>query len=168
MLAGEMRLTAGALDWGEAWYHRHYTVRSANLDDDRFGGYIARKQTHIHKLAMILSASSSDSLQITEEHLQIADQMITDLEPDMQFVFSKIGKSDSALYAERLIWFVHSKGKVPYHEAYRYVHSYFPSMRDFEDILAGCLRAGYVKLEQSGGAMALSPGEPLPTSGVKL
>ena len=168
MLAGEMRLTAGALDWGEAWYHRHYTVRSANLDDDRFGGYIARKQTHIHKLAMILSASSSDSLQITEEHLQIADQMITDLEPDMQFVFSKIGKSDSALYAERLIWFVHSKGKVPYHEAYRYVHSYFPSMRDFEDILAGCLRAGYIKLEQSGGTMTLSQGEPLPTSGVKL
>ena len=168
MLAGEMRLTPGALEWGEAWYHRHYTVRSANLDDDRFGGYIARKQTHIHKLAMILSVASSDSLWITEEHLQIADQMVTDLEPDMQFVFSKIGKSDSALYAERLIWFVHSKGKVPYHEAYRYVHSYFPSMRDFEDILAGCLRAGYVKLEQSGGTMTLSAGEPLPTAAGKL
>ena len=164
MLAGEMRLTPAALEWGESWYHKHYTVRSANLDDDRFGGYIARKQTHIHKLAMILSVANGDSLWITDEHLQIADQMVTDLEPDMQFVFSKIGKSDSALYAERLIWFVHSKGKVPYHEAYRYVHSYFPSMRDFEDILAGCLRAGYVKLEQSGGTMTLSAGEPLPTA----
>jgi len=168
MLAGEYRLTADAVAWGEAWYHKHYTVRSANLDDDRFGGYIARKQTHIHKLAMILAASSSDQLIITEEHLTIADQMITDLEPDMQFVFSKIGKSDSALYAERLIWFVHSKQKVPYHEAYRYVHSYFPSMRDFEDILAGCLRAGYVKMEQSGGTMTLLAGEPLPSSGVKI
>lgn len=167
-LTGEFTLTPGAVAWGEAWYKRHYTVRSANLDDDRFGGYIARKQTHIHKLAMILSASSGDSLRITDEHLTVADQMVTDLEPDMQFVFSKIGKSDNALYAERLIWFVHSKGKVPYHEAYRYVHSYFPSMRDFEDILSGCVRAGYVKLEQSGGQMMLSAGEQLPTSGSKL
>lgn len=164
-LAGEYKLHKSAIAWGEAWYHRHYTVRSANLDDDRFGGYIARKQTHIHKLAMVLAASSSDSLLITDEHLTIADQMVTDLEPDMQFVFSKIGKSDTALYAERLIWFVHSKGKVAFHEAYRYVHSYFPSMRDFEDVLAGCLRAGYIRMEQSAGAMFLSAGEPMPTAG---
>lgn len=163
-LAGEMRLTPEALRWGEAWYQKHYTVRNTSLDDDRFGGYIARKQTHIHKLAMVLSASTADDLKISAEHLAIADQMVSDLEPDMQFVFSKIGKSDNALYAERLIWFVHSKGKVPYHEAYRYVHSYFPSMRDFEDILAGCLRAGYIKLEQSGGTMTLSAGQALPTA----
>ena len=163
-LAGEMQLTPEALRWGEAWYQKHYTVRNTSLDDDRFGGYIARKQTHIHKLAMVLSASTADDLKISAEHLAIADQMVSDLEPDMQFVFSKIGKSDIALFAERLFWFVHSKGKVPYHEAYRYVHSYFPSMRDFEDILAGCLRAGYIKLEQSGGTMTLSAGQALPTA----
>jgi hypothetical protein len=33
---------------------------------------------------------------------------VTDLEPDMQFVFSKIGKSEDAVYAERLIWYVTS------------------------------------------------------------
>jgi hypothetical protein len=163
-LTGEYKLTKAAVAWGESWYQRHYTVRSANLDDDRFGGYIARKQTHIHKLAMILAAASSDILEITPEHLAIAEQMVTDLEPDMQFVFSKIGKSDTALYAERLIWFVHSKGEIPYHEAYRYVHSYFPSMRDFEDVLAGCVRAGYVKLEQTGSVVKLRAAEALPTS----
>lgn len=163
-LTGEYKLTKEAVEWGNAWYRTHYTVRSANLDDDRFGGYIARKQTHIHKLAMILAASSSDQMLITPEHLSLAHQMVTDLEPDMQFVFSKIGKSDTALYAERLVWFVHSKGSVPYHEAYRYVHSYFPSMRDFEDILAGCVRAGYVKLAQCGSTMTISAGIPLETT----
>ena len=164
-LTGEYKLDKSAIAWGEAWYYRHCTVRSANLDDDRFGGYVARKQTHIHKLAMILAASHSEELIITAEHLATAEQMMTDLEPDMQFVFSKIGKSDTALYAERLIWFVHSKGRVAFHEAYRYVHSYFPSMRDFEDVLAGCLRAGYIRMEQSAGAMFLSAGEPMPTAG---
>lgn len=166
-LTGEYKLDREAVAWGEAWYHKHYSVRSATLDDDRFGGYIARKQTHIHKLAMVIAAASSDDLIITAEHLAIADQMVTDLEPDMQFVFSKIGKSETALYAERLIWFVHSRQKVSYHEAYRYVHSYFPSMRDFEDMLAGCLRAGYVKMDQQGGAVFLLAGAQLPTAGIK-
>ena len=103
-------------------------------------------------------------MEITAEHLTIADQMVTDLEPDMSFVFSKIGKSETALYAERLVWFVHSKGVVPYHEAYRYVHSYFPSIRDFEDVLAGCIRAGYIRLEQSGGTVNLLAAENLPTA----
>ena len=164
MLSGEYKLTADAIAWGEAWYKRHYTVRSASLDDDRFGGYVARKQTHIHKLAMVLAASSGDMMEITSDHLTIADQMVTDLEPDMSFVFSKIGKSETALYAERLVWFVHSKGAVPYHEAYRYVHSYFPSMRDFEDVLAGCVRAGYLKLEQSGSVVMLRAAEALATT----
>lgn len=162
--SGEYKLTPDAVAWGEAWYQKHYTVRSANLDDDRFGGYVARKQTHIHKLAMILAAATTDQMLISKEHLIIADQMITDLEPDMQFVFSKIGKTDAALHAERLVQYVHSKGTVPYHEAYRYVHSHFPSMRDFEDVLAGCIRAGYVKLEQAGGNPTLKAAMALPAS----
>jgi len=157
-LTGEYKLSAGAVEWGEAWYKRHYSIRSATLDDDRFGGYIARKQTHMHKLAMIVAAATSDSLLLTEDHLVIADQMITDLEPDMQHVFSKIGKSETAMYAERLIWFVQSKGRVPYHEAYRFVHQHFPSMRDFEDVMAGCLRAGYIKNETSGRQVWLTAG----------
>lgn len=144
-LAGEYKLSAGAVEWGEKWYHQHYTTRSATLDPERFGGYIARKQTHIHKLAMVLAASGSDEMVITADHLDVAYTMITDLEPDMQFVFSKIGRSDMSMYAEKIIHFVKSKGRVGYQEVYRYVHTHFPSMRDFEDVFAGCLRAGFIK-----------------------
>jgi hypothetical protein len=154
-LCGKFTITKSAEAFGKEWYERHNEWFSNANGGDYFTVYMARKQTHMHKLAMILSASTSDNLVITEEHLQVAEQMLTDLEPDMNFVFSKIGKSDSALYAERLIWFVQQKGKVPYTEAYRYVHSYFPSMRDFEDILAGVLKAGYLKLEQSGAVIML-------------
>lgn len=163
-LAGEFKLTDAAVRWGEQWYRRHYSTKSMALDDDRFGGYIARKQTHIHKLAMVLAASSSSDLIITPDHLETADIMVTDLEPDMQFVFSKIGKSDAAFYAERLINFVHKAGKVPYHEAYRHVHQYFPSMRDFEDVLAGCVRAGYLQMMQQGSTMMLHAGDRIPES----
>ena len=164
MLHGEMKLTPEAIAWGEDWYRQHYSERAANLDPDRFGGYLARKQTHVHKLGMILSAAESDSMLITPQHLATAHAMVTDLEPDMQFVFSKIGRSDASLHAERLVSFVQSRQEVPFAEAYRYVHSHFSSMRDFEDVLAGIVRAGFLKMLTKNGGMVLVPGIPLPKS----
>lgn len=163
-LIGEYVITPEAIAWGREWYKTHYTTRAANLDPDRFGGYIARKQTHIHKLAMVLAASAGSDLRITADHLQTAHTMVTDLEPDMQFVFSKIGRSDVSLYAEKLVSFVHAKGKVAYPEAYRYVHGFFPSMRDFEDVLAGCVRAGYIIMRQEGSGYTLVAGTPIETA----
>lgn len=154
---GSYKLSPAARVWGRAWYAKLYKERPVNLDDDRFGGYIARKQTHLHKLAMVLATSCSDDLLITEEHLTTADNMLTDLEPDMAMVFSKIGKSEASVYIDRLVEYVRRRGGAPYMEVFRFVHSYFPSARDFEDMLAGCIRAGFVKLEQRGPVMMVIP-----------
>ena len=158
MLCGEYRLTPDAIQWGEAWYADHYSAKHLHLDDERFGGYLARKQTHIHKLAMILAAAESSQLIITSDHLALANQMITDLEPDMQFVFSKIGKSEDAVYAERLIWYVTKRGGCPYSEAYRFVHAHFPKMQDFEAVITGAIKSGYLTLKANGTDMWLYAG----------
>jgi hypothetical protein len=156
-LVGEFTLTEDAYAWGEQWYTSHYSSKHSHLDKDRFGGYLARKQTHIHKLAMVLSAASGDSLTITAEHLAIAHSMVTDLEPDMAKVFAKIGKTDTAIYAERLLGYVASRptGGCSLMEAYKYIHQYFPSMRDFEDVLAGLIRAGYLLTRQENAQIWL-------------
>ncbi len=156
-LAGEYKLTPAAIKFGEEWYKKHYNGKGPELDDDRFGGYIARKQTHIHKVAMCLAASASDDMVISDEFLSIADQMITDLEVDMPFVFSKIGRTEVSVNTERLVTYIEKKGRVAYPEAYRYIHAHFPSFRDFEDIVAGCIRAGLLKLEQVGQEMYFTP-----------
>jgi len=150
-LKGEYHLTKEAYAWGKKWYMDHQKERPAHLDDDRFGGYLARKQTHMHKLAIVLAASESDTLRITEDHLSTASQMVSDLEGDMDLVFKKIGKSTNSTSADRLIAYVQKRGEAPYLEVYRYVHSLFPSMRDYEDILAGCVKAGFVKLVNKAG-----------------
>jgi hypothetical protein len=165
LMMGEYILTPEAIIWGKAWYENHYNDKHLHLDDERFGGYLARKQTHIHKLAMVLAAAESDKLLITPEHLSLANQMVTDLEQDMQFVFSKIGKSEDAVYAERLIWYVTKRGGCDYQEAYRFVHQHFPKMQDFEAVITGSIRSGYLSLRQKGSAMWLYPGTTeLPTS----
>lgn len=158
MMAGEYKLTKEAYKWGRAWYETHNTAKHLHMDDERFGGYLARKQTHIHKLAMVLAAAESSNLSITPDHLALAAQMVTDLEPDMQFVFSKIGKSEEAVYAERLIWYVQKRDGCLYQEAYRFVHSHFPKINDFEAVITGAIRSGYLILKQKGADMWLLPG----------
>lgn len=159
IMTGEFQLTDEAYAWGTEWYEKHSTTRHLHLDDDRFGGYLIRKQGHVHKLAMVLSAAEDNSLTITAEHLALANQMITDLEPDMQFVFSKIGKSDESIYAERIIWYVKSRQGCDYREALRFAYAHFPKIHDLEDIFAGAIKAGYIKLQQRGDAMWLVPGD---------
>ena len=154
-LIGEYRITPEAHEWGQAWYEHHNTHRPEHLSDERFGGYIARKQTFIHKLAMIVAASQRDELVITKEDLEVAAVMVTDLEAEMINVFRKIGRSDVSAAAERLVGYIKLRGDCPYTEAYRYIHAQFPSMRDFEDILKGLIQAGYITLVQVGNVPSL-------------
>lgn len=153
MLAGEYKLSAKAILWGEKWYEAHYRNRPAGLDDERFGGYIARKQTHIHKLAMILAASESDEMIIDDKHLALANAMTSDLENDMPKVFNKIGRSEVSVHAERFLEFVKRRGKVRFEEAYKYIHAQFPSFREFEDMVVGLIQTGQVQKHQFGAAI---------------
>jgi len=150
-MKGEYQLSKQAFEWGQEWYERHFTEKQPNLEDtERFGGYLARKQTHIHKLAMILAASESNDLIIKKDHLQTAANMVTDLELDMAKVFQKIGLNDASLATSRLLEFVKRKTEVPYAEAYRFIHSQFPAFKEYEDMLKGLIQAGYIALVQSG------------------
>lgn len=159
-LTGEYRLTEEAFEWGDAWYNRHNDHPPVHLNDDRFGGYLARKQTHIHKLAMVIAASQSDALWITAEHLAISERMVSDLEPDMAQVFAKIGRSDDSMHSERLLNYIKQSGKVEWEVAFRHVHKYFPGIRDYEDIVSGLVRSGLVYMSQEGAKVFLSPGKP--------
>lgn len=156
-LCGQYSLSDDARAWGRDWYNKHYDNPPALLSDDRFGGYLARKQTHICKLGMVIAASQRDELVITLEDLFMANKMITDLEQDMPKVFAKIGRTDESVQAERFVQFIHKMGAVEYSEAYRHFHINFPSMRDFEDVVNGAIRAGLIKTISQPGAIIIQP-----------
>jgi hypothetical protein len=147
-LVGPYELSKGAREWGEDWYKRHYASPPPHLQDDRFGGYLARKQTHLHKLAMILAAATRDELVIQPEDLILANTQITDLELDMPKVFARIGRTEDSIQAERFIQFVTKNSPVSYQAAYSYVHSAFPFVKDFEGIVAGAVSAGLVRINK--------------------
>jgi hypothetical protein len=162
-LTGEYKLTPEAIAWGTEWYHRHNAGTHPGLNDDRFGGYLARKQTHIHKLAMVLAAARGDALWIEAEHLAVADRMVSDLEPAMTQVFSRMGRSDMSIYAERLLGKIRQAGELEWSEAFLQVHMWFPSIKDYENVLMGLVRSGQVQMVQQAGRVVLRPiGGPKP------
>ena len=156
-LVGEYHLSKEALEWGEKWYRDHYEHPNPMLDELRFGGYKARKQTHIHKLAMIIAASRRDELVITLEDIIDAEQRVTQLETDMTEVFSRIGTTDEAFHAQRLLNMIKMRNGMRYTEAYRLVHAHFPQARQFEEIVQGFVRSGELTVEAGEKGIFLRP-----------
>ena len=155
-LCGPFTISPAARDWGRAWYESFWKAAKERMDDQMLEGYAARKQTHMHKLAMVLSAAKRDNLVIDAEDLQLANLMLEDLEVDMPKVFSRIGRTETSLQAERFIEIIRRRGRVPYEEVYRMVHSAFPDFRDFEGIMTGAIRSGQVTVMQTTEGIMLA------------
>lgn len=155
-LMGEFKIAKDAREWGRAWYEAFWRDAVSRMDDQMLEGYAARKQTHLHKLAMVLSAARDDSLILTLDDLQLANTMLLDVEKDMHKVFSRIGRTEDSMQAERFIDYIERKGVVGYHEAYKMIHIYFPDFRDFEGILEGAVRSGQVTLLNTADGMMLA------------
>lgn len=149
-LTGPFTISDAARIWGRAWYEELWSKAPEGLDEHWMEGYVARKQTHMHKLAMILSVSRSDSLVITEEDLQVANTMLNQTEQGFKHVFSRIGRSEDSLQIDRFLQYIKRRLLVKYEEAYRFIHTQFPDFRDFEGVLNGVIRAGLIKLVQKG------------------
>lgn len=143
-LCGEFKLSQEAMDWGEKWYEQHYSNPPRHLNQDQFGGYIARKQVHSHKLAMILSASESDALVIERQHLEFAVELMTSLEQTMPRIYGNVGMSATG----KMVHYVHSlvtqykrisKGEL-YSKLYRLMNA-----QEFEAALGSCIAAGLIR-----------------------
>lgn len=163
-MIGEYHLTPEAITWGEAWYAKHWESRPAHLDNERFGGYLARKQTHIHKLAMVLAASKSSDLWVTEENLSFAEGMMTSLERDMPAVFSTIGQTDVTRGQSELVKLVLIKRQIPQSTLYRLLYRTM-SAHEFHNALNSAVLAGYLRIEVQGRDNMIIALEPAPQTG---
>lgn len=149
-MAGEYSLTPEAYQWGIAWYEDLWANRPAHLEDERFGGYVARKQTHIHKLAMILAAAKSSELHIDVETLQESANFVTALEHDMPRVFNAIGMTDSTRGVSDLVRIVLTKRQITQTDLYRILFAKM-SAKEFHEALNSAIVAGFVQLTQVEG-----------------
>lgn len=155
-LAGPFSISPAARTWGRKWYTDLWESAKRQMDDRMVIGYLARKQTHLHKTGMVLSASRGDSYIIEEEDLNLANLMLGDLERDMPRVFANIGASRKAMDTQRFISYVQAVGgPILLKDAYLQVHTAFPDFNDFEGVVQGAVQSGQLKYATLAGGAAL-------------
>jgi hypothetical protein len=146
-LEGEYTLAPDAVQWGIDWYDAHCALHGKGKDDTRLGGFYSRKASHLHKLAMVLSAARDDSLVISREDLQTAEHHVSNLESTLLSIFDRIGKTETSNVSDRLVDFVarHGVQGVEIGEAFAYIRGSLPKPRDFDEIVKGLKRSGLIE-----------------------
>ena len=162
-LYGEFKISEDAFDWGEIWYEEHNLSSHPHIAGEKFQGYLARKQTHIHKLAMVLSAAESDDLIITREHLKLADKEVTVIESDMPRVFNRMNRETEMILAADVLEAVRKVRKVKKITLYS---EFFQTMSydTFERIIKSLMQAGLAKQGQSGNELFIEVSTPSKSS----
>ncbi len=159
-LVGAFTLADDALVWGDTNYKEHDEDEHKHLQGERFGGYLSRKQGHVHKLAMVISASRSDDLIITLEDLQEAVREVTRLEKDMPKVYGSAGKEQKMVFAEEMLGIILASGKEGIAKEVLY-RKYFKLMSHdtYEILIKSILETGRVGMPNIAGTLTLVPSE---------
>ena len=149
-LFGEFEITPAAREWNKTWYKHHWEHPTAELNTDQFAGYLARKQTHMFKLAMVLSAARGDSLRIEAEHLEAAAAMAGAIEEDMPKVFAKIGQNEITRGSSIIIETVYKQPSgVSKTDLYKRLFRNL-SYREFDEALNGAINSQSIYNKQVG------------------
>lgn len=157
-IRGPMVLTPEAVEWGTEWYERHY-ANAARFNNKRMEGYNARLQTHLHKVAMILSLSTRDDRVITKEHLQLGEKLLAKSEAAMEAVLAELqsGKRYDIHYAsEILLALERTGGSVSKNKLFSNIWRTIGSSKTFDQAINDLMRAGKIRATAlPGGDMKL-------------
>jgi hypothetical protein len=151
-LAGPYQLSSFAREWGRAWYadHNNPDLRPPHLASERFGGYLARKQTHLHKFAIILSAAKRNSLVVEEDDLKESDAIISDNERDMLQVFESIGVTGQSSHVSEIVSIVRFSGFMTSKGLWARSMNHM-TLREFEEAVRAALHSRQLELTVQNG-----------------
>jgi hypothetical protein len=145
-LRGPFDIPPESREYSREWYHKVHENRPPHLNNERFGGYLVRKQTSLHKLAMVLSAAEGDSMIILPRHFAEADSMLTTLEKEMVMVFDKIGRTDSSRGQHEVLAALRTIGSAKINSLYKEVFRTL-SYNDYRTALDSVIQAGFARVQ---------------------
>lgn len=144
--AGEFKMTKEAYEWGSAWY-MGYRKTLRDMSSDQEAAFYERKQTHLHKLAMVISASRGDFPYIRPEHLMEADLRLTELDPDVKKIFGFVGQTKLTQAASEILGVVQRLKSIRKSDLYR--DHFFRTMdvNEFDVALRSVQASGRIGIE---------------------
>lgn len=147
---GEYKLHPDALAWGEQWYAEHYKrYVAADPNDEGMTSFMARKQTQIHKLGIIIAASRRQELVILKDDLIVASKMVDAVEQELPEIIGRIAERDEVKDAVALVQILAVRKALSRQALFRLVFNRM-SAQQFEHALASLAQAGRCKVAQVG------------------
>jgi hypothetical protein len=143
-LEGEFVWQKDAIEWFTHWYE---VVLPAELErhDYKIKGYLARKPTHLLKLAMVLQLAVSDELIITAERFQQSKMLLDNLETSMTNTFSAVGRNIYANDMERIYKEIIEAGSLSYKEIQRRNYHAMDKGK-LDEVLESLQLMGYIRV----------------------
>jgi hypothetical protein len=149
LLSGNYIISPSARKWGTIWYEQLWANRPTDMANDRYSGYLSRKQTHLHKLAMVLAAAQRDQLVIEEQDLVTADTLLTAIEPHMIKVFESVGVVDESKNIANLVAHVKAYQWIEVSTLFNLLRNNLTE-KDFKNALKISLEQGLLVVEARG------------------
>ncbi len=139
--SGEYKLTEAAYVWGEAWYAAQRQQLREVGSESLEGGFLVRKQVHLHKLAMVISASRGLFPWIGVPELQEAERQLDGIEEDTKKVFGYVGQNRIARTAREIVEAVELHGQIERRLLYRRHFFRTMSSGEFDDAVKSAIQA---------------------------
>jgi hypothetical protein len=149
-LTGCYKLSPEAIEWGTKWYLDFKENRVASLPAYMMS-WANRKQTYLHKLALLNRIGKDDSKVITLEDMTEALVWMDDIESSMQEVLSGVGMKEMAQYAKAIIAIVErvGGGRLNEQTVRNQTFNFIQNAYDWDQLMRGMMEAGMIL--RSGG-----------------
>jgi hypothetical protein len=151
---GEIELTEEAYEWGDEWYKGERKKLRGLGSGSLESGFIVRKQVHLHKLAMVISAARCEFPSITLTHMLAAQQQLDALDADMKNVFGYVGQSKVTTAAREIVEAVKALGSVERRVLYQRQFFRTMTITEYNEAVQSAIHAELV-MEQDGVARAI-------------
>ncbi len=125
LITGEYLFDDEALDLYVHWYNNQEQKAKKGIfpiTDGRFGGYLARRATHIKKVGMCLSASRGEDLLINARDFRRALNLLELAESKMAMAFKGMGISDIAEVTDKFLTYMIARQECKRSEVVRYMY----------------------------------------------
>jgi hypothetical protein len=156
-LIGPFKASAQALEWGVAWYEKHWNTDVLECTNERLSGYMARKQTHLHKIAMVLSAAQRNDMIITKSDFETASRILLKAEQDMSKSFTLVSSQNenAQLQTRVLQTIMEEDNEIEAGLLYTKKLMQHMGFQDYNKAVSGLVASGLVKRTESANKIFL-------------
>jgi len=129
------------------WYEN--TSNADGVPNERFLGYNSRRALHLNKICMLVSASESNDMVITDKHFEKALSILQATEKEMSNAFYGLGMAQQSNVYAKILSFIESRDAFDQAELVRNFHLDVNNMNELKGYMEMAEKAGLVSLESS-------------------